>query len=109
MMKISLLSIDHLNKVLTLRLEFGLGTGLQEFINMPLYLSKKKSKELLMLSGIFSIITENNKFGTGEKSKNLECVRKMDKMNKIVFLQISNDECIEQDGIQVIVLKQFKC
>lgn len=62
-----------------------------------------------MLSGIFSIISENNKFGTGGKSKNLECVRKMDKMNKIVFFQISNNEYIEQEGIQVIVLKHFKC
>lgn len=31
----------------------------------------------------------------------------MDKMRKKVFLHISNDECIEQEGIQVTVLKQL--
>lgn len=105
----------HLNKISTLGLELGLGAELSEVINKPQYLLfKEKAKNYwcyLEFSQI--IISENNKYRASEKSENAECDRKMDNMNKEVCFHISNDECIEQEWIQVTVLKQltshFKC
>lgn len=95
-------------KVWTLCLELGLGAGLSDFINMPQYLLfKEKAKHYWCYLEFSQIISKNNKYEAGEKSKNLECDNKMGKMNKGVFLRISNDECIEQEWIQGTALTQL--
>lgn len=68
---------------------------------MPQYLLfKEKAKNYWCYLEFSQIISKNNKYGAGEKSRNSECDSKMDQVNKGVFLRISNDERIEQEWIQ---------
>lgn len=57
------------------------------------------------------IISENNKYGAGENSKNLVCVRVTDKIKEKIFLHISNDELHRTRGnsSHCIEIAHFKC
>lgn len=70
------------------------------------YCSKKKHRIIYLIWNFVNNHWEN-KYGAGENSNNLECVRKMDEMKKKYFFILVMINCIEQEAVQVTVLKQF--
>lgn len=81
----------HLKEILILYLELGLDVELSEFNTLLTFLFQEKAKNYLCYLEFSQMIIWENKYGAGENSNSLDCVRKMDEMKKKVFFPISHD------------------